>query len=290
MSGALSENSYGKSSVRVTKVLRYPDRHEAIEYAVDITLEGDFADSYTAGDNRKVVATDSMKNTVYVLAKEKSFDSPEAFAVEVARHFCTTYEQVKTTTALVKQSLWQRIELDGKPHPHAFVAGAGDCRVARARLGKPASRPELAGGIEGLQVLKTTASEFCDFVTDRYRTLKDTRDRIFATTVDAEWEYAGGATAGAGGKIDFNKTYDAARRAILETFATHHSLAVQQTLLAMGQAALDACLGIESIKLTMPNQHRIPFDLTPFGLKNENDIFVTTSEPFGMISGVVRRS
>jgi urate oxidase len=288
LSGALSENSYGKSSVRVTKVLRHQDRHEAIEYAVDIALEGDFAESYTAGDNRKLVATDSMKNTVYVLAKEKSFDSPEGFAVEVARHFCTTYEQVKTTTVSVKQSLWQRIELGGKPHPHAFVAGAGDRRIARARLVKPANRPELAGGIEGLQVLKTTASEFRDFVTDRYRTLKDTRDRIFATTVDAEWEYT--AAAVAGGKTNFNEIYSSARRAILETFATHHSLAVQQTLLAMGQAVLDACSGIESIKLTMPNQHRIPFDLTPFGLKNENDIFVTTSEPFGLISGVVRRS
>src|ERR1700683_593618 len=116
MSGALSENSYGKSSVRLTKLLRHPDRHEAVEYAVDIELQGDFADSYTAGDNRKIVATDSMKNTVYVLAKEKSFDSPEAFAVELARHFCTTYEQVRTAVVSIRQSLWQRIELDGKPH------------------------------------------------------------------------------------------------------------------------------------------------------------------------------
>jgi urate oxidase len=286
MSGVLSENSYGKSSVRVTKLLRHPDRHEAIEYAVDIELQGDFAESYTDGDTRKIIATDSMKNTVYVLAREKSFDSPEAFGVELAHHFCKSYEQVQTATVLIRQSLWQRIELDGKPHPHAFVSGAGNCRTARVRLTKPGNHPEVEGGIAGLQVLKTTASEFSDFVTDRYRTLKDTRDRIFATTVDAEWKY----TNPADGDIDFNKSYQDARNAILEIFATHHSLAVQQTLLAMGRAVLDACAVIESIKLEMPNQHRIPFDLTPFGLKNENVIFVTTSEPFGMISGVVRRN
>jgi urate oxidase len=132
-------------------------------------------------------------------------------------------------------------------------------------------------------VLKTTASEFSNFVTDRYRTLKDTKDRIFATTVDAEWTYSIR-------KADFNGSFSAIRTALLTTFATHHSLAVQQTLLAMGEAALAASPAIQSIDLKMPNQHRIPFNLEPFGIKNDNEIFVPTDEPFGMITGVVTRA
>src|SRR5438105_15803604 len=90
----LSANSYGKSEIRLTKVVRNGPRHELLEFDVAIQLTGDFAASYTAGDNTKVVATDSMKNTVYVLAKENEFASPEQFAVILAEHFPRTYPQV----------------------------------------------------------------------------------------------------------------------------------------------------------------------------------------------------
>lgn len=283
MASVLRENSYGKSSVRLTKVVRGKDSHELIELAVDITLQGDFAASYTAGDNSKLIATDSMKNTVYVLAKENAFDSPEAFALILARHFLTAYPQVRQVTIDIAQTLWQRIAASGHAHPHAFVGGGGDRRTCRAILDRAPARADLSGGIAGLQVIKTTASEFRDFVTDRYRTLKDTSDRIFATTVDAQWTYASDSG-------DFNAIFAAGRQAILETFAKHHSLAVQQTLLAMGEAILAACGAVKSVRLAMPNQHRIPFNLEPFGVPNQNDIFVTTTEPFGVITGVVERT
>ena len=76
---------------------------------------------------------------------------------------------------------------------------------------------------------------------------------------------------------------------MVDVFAAHHSLAVQQTLHAIGQAVLDGCAGIEEISLEMHNQHRIPVDLTGFGLPNTNSIFVTTSEPYGVIRATLRR-
>ncbi len=282
----LQHNAYGKSCVRLTKVVRGPHRHELSELSVDILLEGDFADSYKTGDNRKIIATDSMKNTVYVLAKENNFQSIEEFALLLSRHFISTYPQVKTATAHIRETKWDRIHVGDRPHTHAFVAGGSEQRTCRARLNakspqKP-PQPDLTGGIANLQVLKTTGSEFADFVSDRYRTLKDAHDRIFATTVDAVWAYDSESS-------DFNTNFAGIRTALLTTFATHHSLAVQQTLLAMGEAALAACPAIQSIELNMPNQHRIPFNLEPFGLQNSNEIFVPTDEPYGTISGVVRR-
>jgi urate oxidase len=268
--------------VRLTKVVRHPDgRHDLYEFCVDVQLEGDFADSYTAGDNTKIVATDSMKNTVYVLAKETTFDSAEGFALTLARHFAGTYAQVTAVSIRVSQANWQRITADGQPHAHAFVKGGTDVRWALVKMAKH-GRPTVESGVSGLQVVKTTASEFRDFVTDRYRTLKDTSDRIFGTSVEAAWTWGGEAA-------EFNAGYGAVRAALLHTFAAHHSLAVQQTLLEMGRAALSAAPAIKSIRLTMPNQHRIPFNLEPFGLKNENDVFVTTDEPYGLITGTVER-
>jgi urate oxidase len=278
----LAHNSYGKSRVRLTKVVRNRGPvHQLFEIDAAIQLEGAFEPAYADGDNRNVVATDSMKNTVYVLAKEHDFRSVEEFAAILVRHFLSTYPQVSAAEAVLLQATWQRIPVGGSPHDHAFSSGGPQQRYARATL-RRGGAAELSGGVRDLQVLKTTASEWRDFVTDRYRTLKDTRDRIVATKVDATWLYNRDG-------IDFDAACCAIHGAILSTFATHYSLGVQQTLQAMGEAALNACDAIDQIAFELPNLHRIPFNLEPFGLKFENDIFVATDEPHGLIKGTIAR-
>lgn len=282
MSFILQHSSYGKSRVRLTKVVRNGPVHELFEIDAAIKLEGDFDPAYREGDNRDVIATDSIKNTVYVLAKEQAFDCVEQFAMILARHFPAIYPQVRKATAELTQAAWQRISVDGRPHDHAFTSGGPQRRFAQATLARGDVEPTLLGGVRDMLVLKTTASEWRDFVDDRYRTLKDTRDRIVATKVDADWQYAGTSA-------DFSAACNRIDAAILSTFATQHSLGVQQTLAAMGEAALAASDAIDSISFTLPNMHRIPFNLDPFGLKFESDIFVATDEPYGVIKGTVAR-
>ncbi len=282
MSVMLCHNSYGKSGVRLTKVIRNGPIHELFEIDAEIQLSGDFIEAYTRGDNRNVIATDSIKNTVYVLAKESTFNSVEQFALILVQHFIKTYPQVSRATVILKQSAWNRIVVDGKSHEHAFTSAGTQQRVAKAVMARTDTQPWLDGGIRNLLVLKTTASEWADFVDDRYRTLKDTSDRIVATRVDADWTYTRL-------DADFNAADHAITNAILNTFATRHSLGVQQTLMDMGNAALSACDLIQSIHFELPNMHRIPMNLEPFGLKFENDIFVATDEPYGLIKGTIVR-
>jgi urate oxidase len=282
MSAKLIGNTYGKSDIRLTKVIRNGARHELLEFSIDILLSGDFADSYLQGDNTKIVATDSMKNTVYVLAKEKNFSSAEAFAILLAEHFPRTYPQVRSTFIQIRQTSWNRIAVDGRPHDHAFVCGGPELHAATAlSLGQDSST-SIAGGISNLLVLKTTNSAFKNFIKDRYRTLNDADDRIFATSVSASWDYANAA-------VDFPSAHEKIRTAMLETFATHMSYAVQQTMFEMGKAALATCPQITEVRLECPNKHRIPFNLEPFGLDNKNEIFVWTDEPFGNITATVKR-
>lgn len=283
MTFKLTSNSYGKSAVRITKVVR--DRgpvHEFFEIDAAVELEGDFAAAYAEGDNRQVIATDTIKNTVYVVAKENDFASIEAFAVLLSRHFLKTYAHVSAVKVELSQSLWRRIDVDGKPHDYAFASAGAHRRVCIAKLDRANAHPDLRGGVRDLPVLKTTASEWKEFHTDRYRTLKDTTDRILGTKIDAEWMYARP-------DADFNACDAAILAAILKTFAIGHSLGAQQTLQQMGEAALVACEAITSISFTLPNVHRIPFNLEPFGLKFANDIYITTSEPHGLIRGTVSR-
>ena len=246
MAFVLSDNSYGKSKVRLTKVVRKGAVHELFEIDAAIQLTGDFDAAYYDGDNTQVVATDSIKNTVYVLAKENDFKSIEQFAMILAKHFVKTYEQVHSATVELTQTAWQRITVGGKPHDHAFTSAGPQLRYAGAIVETIGEETEtaatLGGGVRNLLVLKTTGSEWRDFVSDRYRTLKDTRDRIIATRVDADWTYN---TTDA----DFDKANAAITDAILTTFATQHSLGVQQTLQAMGEAALKASPTIDAIQI-----------------------------------------
>lgn len=287
MSVSLVHNSYGKSAVRLTKVVR--DRgpvHELLDIEAAVQLEGDFGAAYTEGDNRNVIATDTIKNTVYVLAKKHSFACVEQFALIIVRHFLVSYPWVAKATAELTQSSWRRIDVRGKPHEHAFTCGGTQKRYAKATGTQNAAGITdgfILGGTRDLLVMKTTASEWRDFHRDEYRTLKDTSDRIMATRIDTDWIYRSA-------NVDFASACNAIDRAILETFATKHSLGVQQTLMDMGQVALAASDAIDSITLRLPNLHRIPFNLEPFGLKFENDIFVATDEPYGLISGTITRT
>ena len=280
----LSRSSYGKSGIRLTKVVRRPDGlHELFEIEAAITLEGDFSAAYTAGDNRQVIATDTIKNTVYVLAKEQAFASIEAFAALLAQHFVATYPQVAAVHVELSQTLWQRIATNAGPHPHAFTDGGTQRRLSEARLDRSTRTLALHGGVRGLRLLKTTASEWRDFHRDRYRTLPDTTDRILASQVDALWRFAEPPGANP------DDVFAGITASLLGAFASTHSLGVQQTIMEMGKSALETCEAIDEIDFALPNLHRIPFNLAPFGLAFENDIYVATDEPYGLIRGTIKR-
>lgn len=285
MSVRMIENSYGKSRVRLTKVTRHAERHDLRELIVDVQLRGDFAASYTAGDNRRVIATDSIKNTVYVLARAHPLPDIESFALTLAEHFLGEYAQVAAATVDISEHAWERLAAAGRPDPFAFLRRTDERRTCTASAARAPNGPPhvtIEAGLDELEILKTTHSEFADFVRDRFTTLADTHDRILATVLSARWRYSAGA-------VDWSACRERVRTAMLATFAAHHSLAVQQTLYAMGEAALAACPQVERVALEMPNRHRLLFDLQRFGLDNPNVIFVPTDEPFGLISATMVR-
>ena len=170
--------------------------------------------------------------------------------------------------------------MDGKPHPTAFESGGAELRYAGAT--NLMGQLQVYGGFRELLVLKTTDSAFTGFVRDEFTTLPEATDRILATKVSATW-WIPDRTA------DFNAIFSRVRAAMLSTFAKHKSDAVQQTLFDMGTAALAVEPAIASIDLKMPNKHRIPFNFKPFGKEFNNDIYVTTDEPSGEITGYMVR-
>ena len=275
----LGENNYGKQRVRILQVARHADRHDIKELTVGIRLEGDFEAAHTTGDNRKVLPTDTMKNTVYALAKSHSIKSPEEFCLVLTDHFLTHNPQVSRVRIEAAETLWTRLAVEGKPQPHTFTGSSSEKRTAV--LAATRKEKTLHAGIDGLVVLKTTDSAFENFLKDEFTTLKEDRNRILATSVRATWLYRENAA-------EFDSIWQVVRQTLLEAFAAHGSASLQHTLYAMGEAALRKFPGIREIHLSLPNKHYNLVDLSPFQMENPKEVFLPTDEPHGLIEATVR--
>lgn len=279
MAIVLGPNQYGKAEVRVVAVDRSTPRHTLVDLNVSSSLRGDFAAAHTAGDNSHVLATDTQKNTVFAFARD-GVGTPEEFCLRLARHFAGAYEWITGARVAVESYGWDRIPVGGQPHDHAFSRTGGEVRTAVVTV--DGDDAHVLAGLTDLTVLKTTGSEFWGFPRDRYTTLAETRDRILATAVTARWRYT---TT----DVDFDGSYATVRTTLLETFASTHSLALQQSLHAMGAAVLDRVPEIAEIRLSMPNKHHFLQDLSAFGLDNPGVVYHADDRPYGLIEGTVLR-
>lgn len=276
----LGSHRYGKARVRVLKILRNGETHTIKEIEVAALLKGDFETSYTAGDNSKVVPTDTIKNTINVLAKQHLGDEIELFAQILGKHFIDQYQQVRSAEITVDERAWQRLQIDDEPHPHAFQRGS-DARVF-TRVRCDANSCVVRSGIRGLVVLKSTESGFEGYPKCDFTTLRETADRILATSFTGTWTYAKTPA-------DYSSANAAILAAMLRVFATRYSPSAQTTLFQMGEAALASCAEICRLELAMPNKHCLLIDLSPFGLTNNNEVFVPIEEPHGQIEAIIER-
>ncbi|GAB3563880.1 urate oxidase [Amycolatopsis endophytica] len=280
MAITLGPNQYGKAEVRLVTVTRTGETHHLKDLTVSTALRGDLAATHLTGDNSDVVATDTQKNTVYAFAKQSPVGEIEDFALRLGRHFVSSFRQITGARVTIDEHGWDRIPVDGHPHDHAFSRGGEEKRTTVVTI--DGDRSWVVSGLRDLVVLKSAGSEFHGFPRDEYTTLAETDDRILATAVTARWRYQGA-------DIDWRTSFAEIRRILLETFATKHSLSLQQTLYAMGAAVLEERTEVAEIRLSMPNKHHFVVDLSPFGLTNDNEVFHAADRPYGLIEGTVLR-
>jgi urate oxidase len=276
----LGANNYGKSRVRLLRVSRQAGRHDIKEMTLSIRFEGDFEAAHTKGDNTKILPTDTMKNTVYGLARQHPIETVEEFALHLMDHFLTYNPQVSRVHIEVKEHLWARLPQGGKPHATAFSRAGAEKRTAT--LSGTRKGTEIRAGVEDLVVLKTTNSAFDHFLRDPFTTLKDDRNRILATAIRANWLYADE-------EVEFGPMWHGVRQLVLETFADHKSESLQHTLYAMGEAVLTNFDNVKEIHLSLPNKHFNLVNLEPLGMDNPAEVFLPIDEPHGLIEATLRK-
>jgi urate oxidase len=268
-------NAYGKSAIRLVKVVRgMPERVR--DLTVAIALEGDFGASYSAGDNAAVIATDTMKNTVYAFAGEHLTGAIESFGLVLGRHFLAE-PQVELARVAIDEHAWHPIG----SAPDAFTRDGSSTRTAR--LSVAGGGVTVDAGFTGLTVMKTSRSAFEGFPRDRFTTLKETDDRIMATKVTTSWRYATD-------DVDFDESWGRVRSTFLEVFADHHSVSVQASIWIVGRAILERHPEVAEISMSLPNLHHWTVDIGQFGIENDREVYVSTTEPHGLIEATIRRS
>jgi urate oxidase len=275
VSTVLGANNYGKAETRLVHVRRGPDgRHDLVDVNVSVALAGDLDAVHRSGDNSGVLPTDTQKNTVYAFARRFGVGVIDAFGLRLARHFVDSQPSITTARVTIEAYGWNRLG------PHSFVRRGGEVRTAA--LTYDGARSHVVSGVRDLVLLNSTDSEFHGFVVDEYTTLAPTRDRILATAVDAQWRYSGEDG-------DWDRSYQSVRAALVDAFVSTYSLSLQQTLYAMGQAAVEARPEVAEIRLSLPNKHHFLVDLEPFGLDNPGEVYLAADRPYGLIEGSVRR-
>jgi urate oxidase len=276
----LIKSKYGKGRVRVMRIHRDGDRHEVSQLNVKAMIEGDFARTYTDADNSTSVSTDTIKNVVNIVARENTSLCAEEFCEVLAKKYLDTYPQVSSVAITAHETKWSRLSFAGKPHPHSFVLdgnGKPTVDVTATRQGST-----LASGIDGFTFMKSTQSGWEKYVKDSYTTIKETSDRICATSMVASWKWSAKPES-------YRATNAKILSTVLEVFGTTYSSSVQDSLYRMGEAALAAVPEISEISMACPNMHFITMNLTAFGLDNNNDVFLPTDEPHGQIECTVGR-
>jgi len=293
MAIVLGPNQYGKAENRVVRIYRDTDRHEIRDINVSTALRGDFSAAHLAGDQLQVLPTDTQKQTIYAYAKEIGVGQIEDFALSLGRHFVNDTEPVQGCRIEIDEYEWERVSVAGREHNHTWVRKGQETRTTILTIdgkagsaggdGKGGSGAEtLVSGFKDLVVLKSTGSEFHDFLVDEYTTLIPTTDRVMATSLVARWRYLGT-------DVDWAACYAGIKQIMLEQFAEVQSLALQQTLYEMGRAALEAYDEVAEIKFSAPNKHHFVYDLSPFGLENPNEVFHADDRPYGLIQATVMR-
>jgi urate oxidase len=303
-------HSHGKSKVRILKVVKDPSdpkRHSIYEFSVTTTLfaQEEYEKSYTKGDNTNLVATDTQKNSVYLVAKRCQFDSPEGFGALLCKHFLKEYPMLDAVDVKVDQVVWDRyVDADGQQHEqehdHGFVKTSPETFTATVSCSRSDNADGLSiqSSLSKMTVLKTTQSGFEGYLQDSYTLLPPTKERCMATELDASWTYNTTTTASGAEQqppVDYNATRQRIRSLVQKgifgpAVGGVYSPSLQATVYDAACMVLTELPHVESITIYTPNMHYLPCKvLDQIGEKFEDDIFIPTSEPSGTITCTVVR-
>ncbi|HKY51354.1 MAG TPA: urate oxidase [Candidatus Limnocylindria bacterium] len=279
------EIQYGKTRVVFFRLAKRSAPPFGASVTIDVFGER-FAAAYTAGDNREVVATDTMKNFVYATAADFDGRSLEAYVMFLGKRLLDTYPQMERIRVTAHE-----VPLDaahGREHGGSdvvFRLTRTDIAMSHAdfeRRGDSVAADHVRCGIEGLRLLKTTGSSFAQFARDKYTSLPELADRPLTIRMDVHWRYADASAAtDAKGHVP----PDDVRRSLEHTFHEFNSKSIQELVHVMAAALLKEFPSLSEVEFSAENHTPDKVADGPGDVR----VFAEPRQTFGKIGLVLRR-
>ena len=274
----ITASSQGESRLRMLRVVRRGNQHDARELIVSVSFEGAFDAAFTAGHSEGLPPGEAIKTLVHTCVRRHGVREIEEIGLAIAAEVLGRHKRVSRVKVELEETRWLRLEAGGRPQPTAFTAGSEEVRVAT--ITSNGAQTAVLGGLAGLGVMRTTGFAHRERSGD-----DDTRDGLqplLVGTLTARWTYTSG-------DVTFKVFRQGMRAAILDTFAWHQSESVHQALHGVGEVLLATYDDIVQVTLAFRELPYRPADLFTAGTENPDELFVAVDEPVGVVEVSLER-
>jgi urate oxidase len=276
----LGASSQGESRLRMLRIVRRGDRHDARDLTVSIRFEGDFATAFLEGRPDGIIPGETLKSFVHQVVREHAGAEIEAVGLALCRLVLEAHRQVSRVRVEIAEQSWSRMDVSGKPQGQVFVLGGPEQRTVT--ITSNGTQTSVVAGIDQLTLMRTSG-----FLARRTGPraddgLDDAVQALLVGSLSARWTYSNA-------DVTFGPYRQGVRAAIAETFAMHAARSVQHTLYAIADVVLATYEEILDVTLAMHERPYRPADLFSAQLENPDELFVAAEEPLGVVEVTVER-
>src|SRR5688572_16466362 len=276
----LGASSQGESRLRMLRIVRRGDRHDARDLTVSIRFEGDFATAFLEGRADGLIPGETLKTFVHQIARDHAGAEIEVLGLALCARVLATHRQITRVRVEIAEQPWGRMDVGGKPQGQAFVLGGPEQRTTA--ITSNGAQMAVVSGIDQLMLMRTSG-----FLPRRPGVraddgMEDAVQPLLVGSLTARWTYSNA-------EVTFGPYRQGVRAVIAETFAVHAARSIQHTLYAIADVVLGAYEEILDVTLAMHERPYRPADLFSAQLENPDELFVAAEEPLGVVEVTVER-
>jgi urate oxidase len=274
----IGSSSHGESRLRMLRVVRRGDRHDARDLTVACRFEGEFADAFRAGRAPGLLPSEALKSLVHTTARQHAGAEIERFGLALCDRLLREHPQVTRARVEIAEQPWARLEVGGKAQGQAFLGGPPERRTTTVTSN--GEKVAVVSGLDQLTIMRTAG--FAPARGGDQSGLNDGLQRLLVATLSARWTYGSA-------DVTFDPYRQGVRAAIVETFGCHASRSVHHTLYGIADVVLSSYEEITDITLALHERPYRPADLFSAGVENPDELFLAIEEPVGVVEVTVER-